>query len=91
MIFNFPFWNPVLPHFNIGSFSTILGIAGLIFAIVMLVDCLKRKPVNFTNPISIEGKYDKIIWSLGIVLTLQYWFLGAIVYYFVVKADKGDS
>lgn len=46
----------------------------LVFWIVMLIDCIKR---NFKN------ENEKIVWVLVIIFLH---FLGALTYYFVVKA-----
>ena len=53
-------------------------LAGLVFWIIMLVDCAKR---NF------KKSEDKLIWILIVVL-LQ--VIGAVVYYFVVKRKNRD-
>jgi len=56
----------------------LIMLAGLVFWIIMLVDCAKR---NF------KKSEDKIIWILIVVL-LQ--VIGAVVYYFVVKRKNRD-
>jgi len=54
-----------------------LGIFFLVFWILMLVDCVKRK---------FKEDSEKIIWVLVIVLT---GIIGALIYYFIVKVkDK---
>jgi len=50
-----------------------LGIFFLVFWILMLVDCVKRK---------FKEDSEKIIWVLVIALT---GIIGALIYYFVVK------
>jgi len=65
-----------------------IAIAGIIFTIVMLIDCLKRKKTDFPHPITNNADYDKIIWAAAIVISLWYYFLGTIVYFFVVKKAK---
>jgi hypothetical protein len=82
--FSFPFW-PIKPCFNLNAVMGILGLVGIIFSIIMLIDCLKRKPEEFPNPFTKNAEYDKLIWALGIILTFSYGFAGAIVYFFVVK------
>ena len=54
----------------------LVGLAFLIFWILMIVDCIKRK---FPN------ENDKILWILVIILTS---WIGALIYYFVVKRKK---
>jgi hypothetical protein len=88
--FRFPFW-PGWPFFNAPMMLGVLAIAGLVFSIIMLIDCLKRSPSEFINPITKNGEYDKLIWVLGIVLTFQYGFAGAIVYFFVVMRAKPEE
>ena len=57
-----------------------VSILALIFWIFMLVDVVKRK---------FPQENDRIVWILVVVLA---GFIGAIVYYFVVKAkDKKKS
>lgn len=51
----------------------LLGLAALIFWIFMIVDCAQRK---------FKKKEEKIVWI--VVLILSNW-VGAIVYYFVVR------
>ena len=79
------------PCINVPATLSFLAIAGIIFSIVMLVDCLKRKPSEFKNPLTKNGEYDKLIWALGIVLTFSYGFAGAIVYFFVVMRAQPDE
>ena len=88
--FRFPFW-PIEPFFSLDVFADILAAAGIIFSIVMLVDCLKRKSSEFVNPITKNGEYDKLIWALGIVFTFSFYFAGAIVYFFVVMRGKREE
>jgi len=52
-------------------------LAVLVFWVFMLVDCIKR---NF------ETENEKILWILILVLT--HW-IGAIIYYFMVKRKRG--
>ena len=66
----------------------ILKLIGVIFSIIMLIDCLRRRPNEFANPFTNAGEYDRIIWALIIVLTYQWLFVGSIVYFFVVKKQK---
>lgn len=89
-VHNFPFW-PVEPVCWIGGIVGILAIVGMIFSLIMLIDCLKRKPSEFLNPLTKNGEYDKIIWALGILFSLSIYFIGAIVYFFVVKKAKSNS
>ena len=74
-----------------GVFMPILMIVAVIFSIVMLIDCLKRKQGQFLNPLTKNGEYDKLIWAVGIVVSLYFYFVGAIVYYFAVKLAKPDK
>ena len=85
--FRFPCW-PGWPFFNVTTMIGFLAVAGTIFSIVMLIDCLKRKPSDFKNPLTKNGEYDKLIWALGIVLTFSVYFTGAIVYFFVVMRAR---
>jgi len=59
-----------------GAVFFIIGIAGLVFWIMMLVDCIKR---NFEKP------NEKIIWLLVIIFCS---ILGAVIYWFVVKNKR---
>ena len=86
--FRFPFW-PFAPA-NFHTVSSLVAIVGFGFTAWMLIDCLKRRPGDFKNPITNEGKYDKLVWAGAMVLSLCFWFIGTIVYYFVVKKDKED-
>lgn len=52
-----------------------ISIFALVFCILMLIDCVKRK---------FKEDSEKIIWVLVIVFT---GIIGALIYYFVVK-DK---
>lgn len=52
-----------------------LAVFLFVFWIKMIIDCAKR---NF------KGDSEKVVWILVIVLL---GFLGAAIYYFVVKAD----
>ena len=77
--------------FRCSAFLSLLAIAGAVFSLVMLIDCLKRKPDRFLNPLTKNGEYDKLIWAIGIVASLAFYFIGAIAYFFVVKRSKPDN
>ncbi|HLC52402.1 MAG TPA: PLD nuclease N-terminal domain-containing protein [Candidatus Nanoarchaeia archaeon] len=51
----------------------VIGIAGTIFWILMLIDCIRYE------------RNDKLVWVLVILLTN---LLGALIYYFVVKRSR---
>ena len=88
--YRFPFW-PIRPIFGIHAMWGILAVAGVIFSLVMLIDCLKRPASMFYNPLTKEGEYDKLIWAAAIALSLSFYFLGAIVYFFVIKRVKPED
>jgi hypothetical protein len=88
--FPFPVW-PNWPINTVNGLTGLLALAGTIFSIVMLIDCLKRRPKEFANPFTKNAAYDRIIWALAIVLSFSYYFIGAIVYFFVVKHDKSKK
>lgn len=89
-IYKFPCW-PIRPLWGAGVFITLLAIAGVIFTIFMLIDCLKRPASKFAYPLTKNGEYDKLIWGVVILLSLSFYFVGAIVYFFVVKKAKPES
>ena len=84
-------WWPMGPIFGAGVLLGLLAIAGVIFSLVMLIDCLKREQSKFPNPITKNGEYDKLIWIAAIVASFWFYFLGAIVYFFVVKKAKPEK
>jgi hypothetical protein len=86
----FPFW-PIRPFFGIEVLWDVIAILGVIFTVIMLIDCLKRPTSKFYNPLTKEGEYDKLIWAAAILLSLSFYFVGAIVYYFVIKRAKPQS
>jgi hypothetical protein len=86
----FPFW-PIRPFFGIEVLWGVIAILGVIFTVIMLIDCLKRPTSKFYNPLTKEGEYDKLIWAAAILLSLSFYFVGAIVYYFVIKRAKPQS
>lgn len=90
LICKFPFW-PIAPIFGPEALPTLLAIAGVIFSIVMLIDCLKRPVAKFYYPLTKEAEYDRLIWAIAIALSLGYYFIGAIVYFLVVKRAKPDT
>ena len=87
---NFPFW-PMRPLFGIQYLTGLLAIVGVVFTVIMLIDCLKREPNEFAHPISKGGQYDKVIWAVAMVLSLSLYFVGPIVYFFVVYLAKKDA
>jgi len=89
-MYKFPYW-PIRPLWGAGVFVTTLAIAGVVFTIVMLIDCLKRPASKFAYPLTKNGEYDKLIWGVVILLSLSFYFVGAIVYFFVVKRAKPES
>lgn len=88
--FTFPFW-PMRPMFEIHYLTGLLAIVGIVFTVFMLVDCLKRRTDQFAHPISDGGKYDKIIWAVAMSLSLSLYFIGTVVYFFVVYLGKKDE
>ncbi len=80
----FPWW-PMGPMVGAGVLLVLLAIAGVIFSLVMLVDCLKRPASQFVYPLTKNGEYDRLIWAVAIVVSFWFYFIGAIVYFFVVK------
>ncbi len=90
LVCRFPFW-PMVPIVGAGVLAGLLGIAGVIFSVVMLIDCLKRPVSKFYHPFTKEAEYDRLIWAAVIVLSLGFYFIGAIVYFFVVKRAKPED
>ncbi|MBC8472283.1 MAG: hypothetical protein H8D56_22715 [Planctomycetes bacterium] len=88
--FRFPFW-PIRPIFGFEALLGVLAVLGVIFSVIMLIDCLKRPASKFYNPITHEGKYDKLIWAAGIALSLSFYCVGAIAYFFVIKRAKPEN
>ena len=86
----FPCW-PIAPVLGGGVLLVLLGIAGIVFSIVMLIDCLKRPASKFYHPLTKGAEYDKLIWAAAILLSLSFYFVGAIVYFFVIKRAKPES
>ncbi len=74
-----------------GIICGILAVAGVVLSLVMLIDCLKRPAGKFPNPLTKNGEYDKLIWAGAIVLSLWFYFLGAIAYFFVVMQAKAKK
>jgi len=71
-----------------GVLVVLLAIAGAIFSLVMLVDSLKRPASQFVYPLTRNGEYDRLIWAAAIVVSFWFYFIGAIVYFFVVKTAR---
>jgi len=69
----------------------VLAILGVIFSVIMLIDCLKRPATKFHHPLTKESEYDKLIWAVAIVLSLGFYCVGAIAYFFVIKRAKPES
>ncbi len=90
VVCRFPWW-PMSPAFGAGILLGILVIAGVVFSLVMLIDCLKRPASKFPNQLTKNGEYDKLIWAAAIVASFWFYFLGAIVYFFVVMKAKPES
>jgi len=86
----FPFW-PIRPFFEIEALWGVLAILGVIFSVIMLIDCLKRPKSKFYQPLTKEGEYDKLIWAAAIVLSLSFYCVGAIAYFFVIKRAKPET
>ena len=86
----FPF-RPMAPIFGAGVLAVLLAIAGVVFSIVMLIDCLKRPASKFYYPLTKGAEYDRLIWAGAILLSLGFYFIGAIVYFVVVKRAKPED
>jgi len=90
VVCKFPWW-PMAPAFGAGVLLGLLVIAGVVFSLVMLIDCLKRPASKFFNPLTKNGEYDKLIWAAAIVASFWFYFLGAIVYFFIVMKAKPEG
>ena len=88
--YRLPFW-PIRPIFGIKAIWGILAVTSVIFSLVMLIDCLKRPTSKFYNTLTKDGEHDKLIWAAAIALSLHFYCLGAIVYFFVIKTAKPDD
>jgi len=85
-----PLW-PLGPIVGCHILAVLLAIAGVIFSVIMLIDCLKRPASKFYRPLTKNAQYDRLIWAGAIVLSLWFYFLGAIVYLVVVKTAKPED
>ena len=65
----------LFPFMFMGVFF-LIGILGMIFMVWMLIDCVQRK---------FKKDNDRVIWVLIIVFLN---WIGALVYYFVIKRNK---
>ncbi len=83
----FYFW-PLGPLVGVTFLLALLAIAGAVFTIVMLVDCLQRPANRFYNPITSGGQNDKIIWAVALIASFWLYFVPSIVYYFVVMKGQ---
>lgn len=90
MTCKFPCW-PMGPIFGIPILAELLVIAAVVFSLVMLIDCLRRPASKFYHPLTKNGEYDKLIWAAGILLSLSFYCVGAIAYFFVVRKAKPES
>jgi len=90
VVCKFPWW-PMAPALGAGVLLGLLVIAGVVFSLVMLIDCLKRPASKFFNPLTKNGEYDKLIWAAAIVASFWFYFLGAIVYFFIVMKAKPEG
>jgi hypothetical protein len=85
-----PLW-PMGPILGFRVLGVLIAIAGVVFSVIMLVDCLKRPASKFYRPLTKNAQYDRLIWAGAIVLSLWFYFLGAIVYLLVVKNAKPED
>ncbi len=69
----------------------VIAILGVVFTLIMLIDCLKRPTSKFYNPLTKESEHDKLIWAAAILLSLSFYCVGAIAYYFVIKKAKPQN
>jgi len=85
-----PCW-PLGPGPGMHVLLGLLAVAGVVFSIVMLVDCLRRPASRFYHPLTKNGEYDRLIWATAIVVSLWFYFLGAIVYFFAVRQARPEN
>lgn len=69
----------------------LLYIAGIVFSILMFIDCLKRDLNQFKPTFTATGEYDKIIWVIIIVVGFFFLHIGAILYFFIVRKSSPSS
>lgn len=67
----------------------LIALAFFIFWIVMLVDCIKRSESEFPN----SSGNSKTIWLVVLLVSwlVGFYWLAAIVYYFMVKRAGGKT
>ncbi len=90
LVCKFPF-GPMVPIFGAGVLAVLFATAGVVFSIVMLIDCLKRPMSKFYYPLTKGAEYDRLIWAGAILFSLGFYFIGAIVYFVAVKRAKPDT
>ena len=86
----FPFW-PIRPFFGLEARWGVLAILGIFFSLIMLLVCLKRPASKFYNPLTKEAEYDKLIWAVAILLSVSFYFIGTIAYFFVIKRARPEN
>ena len=65
----------------------LLTIAGYLFWIWMLLDCLKREPGKFGTFFTKTGDLDKVVWFAFLVVSI---FVGAIAYWYFIWRKQSD-
>lgn len=87
-LLTFHCWPMPPPVLRCRALAGVIIVAGVVFSLVMLIDRLKRRPDQFPHPLTSNGQYDKLIWATAIIVSFWLYFLGPIVYYFVVRKAR---
>lgn len=82
--------NITFPYF----FSSVIGslaLVGVIISIVAFFDCIRRDKEQFGSIFTSEGKYEKFLWIIVIILSAKLFGIGAIAYYVFLRRLKVQS
>jgi predicted membrane channel-forming protein YqfA (hemolysin III family) len=68
----------------ISRFIGILTFIGMGLSIIAFFDCIMRKNSDFKTQFLPDGKYEKVVWLILILISARLFAIGSIAYYLMI-------
>lgn len=69
---------------SLAKFIAVLTFIGMGLTIIAFFDCIMRKNSDFKTQFLPDGKYEKVVWLILILISARLFAIGSIAYYLMV-------
>jgi len=69
---------------ELSRYIPILILAGIIISIIAFFDCIRRNNSDFKTRLLPDGKHEKVVWLVLILISSRLFAIGSIAYYMMV-------